>query len=133
MCRTWMKRVFIQSFVIINGPPITKASTDPKSLEALTPNHLLLLRTSPSLPPGEFEREDVYARRRWKQVQSISNLFWNRWVKEYFPQLQECQKWSGIRRNFIPGGIVLLVDDKAIIFVFKFQYSILACQLSHLR
>ncbi len=45
---------------IINGHPMTKASTDPSDLEALTPNHLLLLRTSPSLPPGEFKNEDVY-------------------------------------------------------------------------
>ena len=29
---------------VVNGRPITKVSDDPRDLEALTPNHLLLLR-----------------------------------------------------------------------------------------
>lgn len=48
---------------IINSRPITKASTDPNDLEALTPNHLLLLKTLPSLPPGDCQESDMYARR----------------------------------------------------------------------
>ena len=43
----------------------------------------------------------------------MSNLFWKRWTKEYLPQLQERQKWNKIKRNFIPGDIVLVVDDSA--------------------
>ena len=35
--------------VIINGRPITKVSDDAKDLNALTPNHLLLLRTASSV------------------------------------------------------------------------------------
>ena len=46
--------VLCEAEAIINGRLITKASTDPNDLEALTPNHLLLLKTSSSLPPGEF-------------------------------------------------------------------------------
>ena len=37
---------------IMNSRPLTKVSDDPKDLAALTPNHLLLLRPGPSLPPG---------------------------------------------------------------------------------
>ncbi len=32
-------------------------------------------------------------------------------TKEYLPQLQERQKWTKIKRNFIPGDIILVVDD----------------------
>ena len=39
---------------IINGRPITKVSDDPRDAEPLTPNHLLLLRTGPKVPPGNF-------------------------------------------------------------------------------
>ena len=66
---------------ILHSRPITKASRDPNDLEALTPNHLLLLKTTPSLPPGQFQREEMYARCRWRQVQYMSDLFWKRWTK----------------------------------------------------
>ncbi|KAF7643202.1 hypothetical protein LDENG_00243620, partial [Lucifuga dentata] len=98
---------------IVNSCPITKASTDPNDLEALTPNHLLLLKILPSLPPGDFQSTDIYACRRWKQVQYMSDLFWKRLVKDYLPQLQECQRWTGVKRNLIPGDIVLIVDSMA--------------------
>lgn len=60
---------------------MTKASTDPNDLEALTPNYLLLLKTTPSLPPGQFDKDDIYARRRWRQIQYMSDLFWKSWIK----------------------------------------------------
>ena len=65
------------------------------------------------MPPGQFQKDDMYARRRWRQVQYMADLFWKRWVKEYLPQLQERQKWSNIRRNFTPGDLVIIVDDSA--------------------
>lgn len=105
--------VLCEAKAIINSCPITKASTDPNDLEALTPNHILLLKSKPSLPPGVFQREDMYARRRWRQVQYLADLFWKRWVKEYLPQLQERQKWQSTRRNFVPGDLVIVVDESA--------------------
>lgn len=98
---------------IFKSRPITKASTDPNDLEALTPNHLLLLKGQPWFPPGLFQKEDLYAVRRWKQVQHMSNLFWKRWTREYLPQLQERQKWKSVKRNFTPEDVVLIVDDSA--------------------
>lgn len=98
---------------IINSRPITKASSDPDDLEALTPNHLLLLKTQPSLPPGLFDSRDLYSRRRWKQVQYMADIFWKRWIREYLPQLQERHKWFRPSRNFAVGDNVLVVDDSA--------------------
>lgn len=70
---------------IINGRPITTLSDNP-------PNHLLLLKTKPNIPPGVFNRNDLYSRRRWRQVQYLANLFWTRWTREYIPLLQARQK-----------------------------------------
>lgn len=90
---------------IINSKPITKASSDLNDLEALTPNHLLLLKVKPEFPPGVFSKDDHYANRRWRQVQYLADIFWKRWCKEYLTQLQERQRWS------TPGDVVLIVDD----------------------
>ena len=54
---------------IVNSRPITKSSDDPDDCEALTPDHLLLLRSGPCLPPRSFNKEDAHSRRRWRQVQ----------------------------------------------------------------
>lgn len=70
---------------IVNGRPVTKVSDDPKDLEALTPNHLLLLRSGPSLPPGFFQKDAIYS--WWRQIQYLANVFWRRWIKEYLPSL----------------------------------------------
>ena len=94
----------------MNGRPITKVSDDPKDLNALTPNHLLLLRAGTAIPPGVFSKEDNYARRRWRQVQHLSNVFWSRWTREHPPSLQQCQKWNKPQRNLAVNDIVLLLD-----------------------
>jgi hypothetical protein len=67
---------------IVNGRQITKLSDDPKDLEALTPNHLLLLHPGPSIPPGKFTRNDNCNVRSWRQVQYLADLFWRRWLRE---------------------------------------------------
>ena len=84
---------------ILNSRPLTPVSNDPKDLEPLTPNHLLLLRASPNLPPGVFAKEDTYCKRRWRQVQYMSDIFWKRWLKEYLPTLQLRQKWCNPHRD----------------------------------
>jgi len=60
---------------IINGRPITKLSDDPRDAEPLTPNHLLLLRTGPKVPPGNFTKHDNYFNRRWRQSQHLADVF----------------------------------------------------------
>ena len=64
---------------IMNGRPITTASSDSQDQEPLTPNHLLLLRSESPMPSGLFRREDQLSRRRWRQVQYLADIFWKRW------------------------------------------------------
>lgn len=96
---------------IVNGRPLTKVSDDPRDPEALTPSHLLLLRSGPTLPPGVFSKVDGYSRRRWRHVQYLADVFWRRWMREYLPSLQQRQKWSHADRNFAVGDVVLLLDE----------------------
>ena len=94
---------------ILNARPITITSGDCKDPEPLTPNYLLLLKGKPILPPGLFDKQDCYSRRRWQQVQYLSDLFWKRWTWEYLPLMQERQKWNKVKNNLIPGDIVLII------------------------
>ena len=98
---------------ILNSRPITMNSDNPNDLEALTPNHLLLMKCKPVLPPGLFSTTDNYCRRRWRQIQYMSNLFWSRWLCEYLPILQERQKWNNVKRNLHVGDVVLVVDSNS--------------------
>ncbi|XP_068738205.1 uncharacterized protein, partial [Montipora capricornis] len=96
---------------IVNGRPITKVSDDVKDLNALTPNHLLLLRAGATIPPGVFSKDDNYSCRRWRQVQYLSNVFWRRWTREYLPSLQQRQRWTKLQSNLAVNDIVLLLDE----------------------
>ncbi|XP_071943813.1 uncharacterized protein [Antedon mediterranea] len=94
----------------VNSRPITKLSSDPGDPDdpsPLTPNHLLLMRAGPSLPPGMFVNQDLY-KRRWRQIQYMADIFWKRWLSEYLPDLQQRQKWLKPRRNLRQGDLVLM-------------------------
>ncbi|KAL7831402.1 hypothetical protein SRHO_G00309050 [Serrasalmus rhombeus] len=108
-----LQTFFCECEAILNSRPITTPSNDINDLEALTTQHLLLLKTNPNLPTGVFDEDDTYARKRWRQVQYMSDLFWKRWTREYLPQLQKRQKWNRPARNFSQGDVVLIVDESA--------------------
>ena len=96
---------------IINSRPLTRNSDSQLDELPITPNHLLHLRPTPSLPPGSFCKEDMYCKRAWRQAQYLANLFWRRWINEYLPTLMERQKWNTKKRNLHVGDIVLVADD----------------------
>ena len=97
---------------IINDRPITTVSNDPNDPPALTPSMLLLMKNDKGLPQGLFNPRDVYAKRWWRQVQYLADVFWRRWIHEYLPSLQTRQKWQQPNRNIQKGDVVLVVDEK---------------------
>ncbi|XP_064082740.1 uncharacterized protein LOC135198761 [Macrobrachium nipponense] len=96
---------------IVNSRPLTTVSDSVDDLEPLTPNHLLIPKSYVIPPPGLFQKDDVYMRRRWRCVQYLTNLFWSRFRKEYLSTLQTRQKWNEPRRNLIVGDVVLVKSD----------------------
>ena len=100
---------------IVNNRPLCPANLqDPSSCVPLTPNHLLTLRPEPVFPPpGNFQREDMYARKRWRRVQFLANEFWVRWKREYLPTLQPRKKWFLQKDAIKPGILVLMADETA--------------------
>ena len=101
---------------IMNSRPLTSdTSGDPLSLEPLTPNHVLTMKSNIAhAPPGQFVKEDVYLRKRWRRVQYLAEQFWSRWRKEYLQGLNKRQKWCTPKRNVKVGDIVLVHDKDSI-------------------
>lgn len=67
---------------VLNGIALTANSDDPSDFEPITPAHFLRQRKVIGLPPGVFDKTDMY-KRKWRQVQFLANLFRERWLKEY--------------------------------------------------
>ena len=105
-----LETLFTEVESILNGRPLTKLSDDPNDHAPLTPNHLLLLRHGPTLPPGVFSQHDEY-RRRWRHVQHLANMFWKKWIRLYLPLLQKRDKWIDVSRNVAAGDLVIIADE----------------------
>ena len=111
-----LRTLLCEAEAIVNSRPLTVESlNDPLSLNLLTPNHLLTMKTKEVLPPpGVFQSADKYCRKRWRRVQHLANEFWIRWKKEYLLSLQQRQKWVKPRRNLCVGDIVIIKGDEGL-------------------
>ena len=97
---------------IVNSRPLTFPSGDATDLQPLTPNHILTMKSKVVMPPpGDFQKDDVYLRKRWRRVQYMANIFWTRWKREYLQTLQARTKWNQPKRNIEIGDIVLIKDE----------------------
>ena len=54
---------------------------------------------------------DILSPRGWKQIVTISNQFWKRWLIEYLLTLQSRRTWNVHQTNIEPGTTVLLKED----------------------
>lgn len=81
----------------------------PLSLNDITPNHLLAMKTKVLMPPaGVFLREDLCLRRRWKRGQHLAHDFWEKWRKEFIQVLQLRIKWTKPQRKLQRRDVILL-------------------------
>lgn len=97
---------------IINARPLVPVTTDPDNSFILTPAALLTQKVNcVPAPPGEFGPSDLY-KHQWRQVQHLSNTFWDRWRKQFLPTLQSRRKWQSSNPNIKSGDVVLLKDSQ---------------------
>ena len=105
-----LSTVLCEAENILNNRPLTATSTNPNDMLSLTPNMLINVRGKPLNAPGQFEKSDIYAKRRWKRAQYLVQVFWLRWKKEFLATLQQRNKWQSPKRNVEVGDIVLILD-----------------------
>ena len=79
----------------LNSRPLTAVSSDPKDLEALTPNHFLFGGPSAASlfhVPEKAQPDDH--RQRYRKSIAYANAVWHRWLTEYAPTLNVRSKWN---------------------------------------
>lgn len=110
------RTLLVEVEAIINSRPLTVDTvSDPHSPLPLAPTNLLTMKSKVILPPpGIFQREDLYCRRRWRRIQHLSDEFWSRWRKEYLQQLQTRVMWRNKKRNMKVGDVILVKDDNVV-------------------
>lgn len=97
---------------IVNSRLLSVENLNDPSLEPLTPNHVSTMKTKVVLsPPGMFESNDLYTKKRWRRVQHLANEFWTRWRKKFLLRLQQRKKWKEPRRNLAVNNLVIVKDD----------------------
>ena len=105
-----LRTALVEAEGILNSRPITHESNDAGDIEALTPNHFLLLRENPSYKDAEFSDREINSTKMWRQSQVLANFFWRRFTKEYLPSLTERKKWKGKKRSLKDGDVVLVAE-----------------------
>ena len=103
---------FSEVVALVNGRPLTLQNmADSDSPVPLIPNHLLTFKSNVVVPPpGSFNRDDVYGRKRWRRVQGLTNVFWQKWQQEYVVNLQIRLKWLKSKRNVCIGDVMMIID-----------------------
>ena len=93
-----LRTALVEAEGILNSRPITHVSSDAGDIEALTPNHLLLLRANPSFEDAIVNDREVNSAKLWRHSQALANFFWRKAKNTFLA----CQKGrSEKRRNRI--------------------------------
>lgn len=97
----------------LNSRPLTPIdSTDPDSLEPLTPGHFLIGEAPVNIPTPDLSSINFNRLNRWQITQKMVRDFWHRWQTEYLSRLQTRPKWLKRQSEFNIGDIVLLKDEQ---------------------
>jgi hypothetical protein len=99
---------------IINSRPIGRIPNDPDDGKCLTPNDLLIGRSSSENPQGIFtDKGNPHIRHEF--IQRVVKSWWDTWYRDVFPTLMPRKKWHINKRNVQVGDLVLLKDPSPLI------------------
>ena len=89
-----LRTALVEADGVLNSRPITHVSNDAGDIEALTPNHFLLLRANSSNEETEVgKRERDQPNEIMATVSSACQyFFWKRLTKEHMPGVKERKK-----------------------------------------
>ena len=83
-----LRTVLCEVEYIVNNRPVLPVSDDINDYGVLIPNNILLGYKSRDVNIGNgMKTEQINYYQKWKQVQNVVNMYWNRWLREYIPTL----------------------------------------------
>ena len=82
-----LRTAVVEAEGILNSRPVTYVSSDADDIEALTPNHFLLLRANPINEEADVGEREINSTKLWRQSQALVNFFLKRFTKENIPSL----------------------------------------------
>ncbi|UYV72585.1 hypothetical protein LAZ67_9003861 [Cordylochernes scorpioides] len=95
----------------LNSRPICPLSSDSDDFNPLTPGHFLIGRPLTASPESNDDDDvPINYLDRWSLNQKIKNVFWKRWNREHFNNLQQRLKWQKSSPNIKEGDLFLLKD-----------------------
>tara|TARA_B110001454_G_scaffold196478_1_gene199376 strand:- start:542 stop:6220 length:5679 start_codon:yes stop_codon:yes gene_type:complete len=108
-----MQTVMYESANLVNERPIGRHPNSTEDGVYLSPNDLLLGRSSTAVPSGQFDGS-LSTQVRYRFVQGVITAFWKKWTRDFFPSLVVRQKWHTAKRNVSKGDIVLIQDANSV-------------------
>ena len=105
-----LQAVMYEAAQIVSQRPIGTHPDSPEDSTYLSPNDLILGRSSSHAP----QVERVSSKYRFDYIQGIVGRFWKKWTREVFPSLVIRPKWHVERRNVKKGDVVLIQDGNAV-------------------
>ena len=76
----------------------------------ITPNHMLLGRSSPESPPLNYSHDDRFCR-RLAFVAEVEAEWWRRWISTVLPTMLPAKKWKHEKENLMTGDVVMLTYE----------------------
>ena len=110
-----LQTVLMECANICNERPIGVAKPrEDGSYALITPNQLLLGRSSNILPDDAQLAEVLPMTSRYRMVQHVTTGFWNKWANVVTPGLVHRQKWHEKGRNLQVRDVVLICEPTKI-------------------
>ena len=100
--------IFFEAASIINSRPIgIITGSDPRCPDPITPNHLVLGRSTSDVATGAYDNTRN-VNRRYKQALNLVENWWSNWYERVLPSLVPSYKWLLRHRNVKVGDVCLI-------------------------
>ena len=86
---------------------VSSSSQQEDTMLPITPNMMLLARSSNLSPPMEYSADDRFCT-RLAYVAQVEKEWWDRWIKVVLPTLFSFKKWKVRKENMKVGELVML-------------------------